>query len=75
MEYTIDDEKYASFMDDGKQHDLAESLCAAGYGIAETRASPALQELLQTYTQAMNEAKQNRLGIWRYGDILGDDKL
>ncbi|KAI1286752.1 Nuclease domain-containing protein [Halotydeus destructor] len=61
---------------ESKDKDIVLGLVTEGYflvNMKDRRRERRLQQTITNYKQAMDEAKKNRLNLWRYGDFTEDD--
>eukprot|EP00731_Ephydatia_muelleri_P029856 Em0021g379a len=71
VEYKVQKEEYASLNYEGV--DVAEKLVKEGLLRVEKRREKRLLSLVETYCKAEEQARRDRRGIWRYGDVTPDD--
>lgn len=73
VEYRASGTSYAVLMYPGTDTDVAQSLIASGYLLAERRRERRLAKLVSEYQKSQEKAKSARLNLWRYGDFTEDD--
>jgi len=73
VEYKLGTVSYVSVVDAKSEDDIGKGLIAEGLLMAEKRGGRRVAKLVDSYLDAMKEAKRKHLNIWRYGDITEDD--
>jgi len=73
VEYTEEGSTYATFLSEDGEADLGKELVYAGYANVARRREPAFRAILADYKKALQDAKDSRVGMWMYGDCMGDD--
>merc|ERR1712142_256544 len=73
VEYKLGSVSYVSIVDKASDQDIGKNLIAEGLLMAEKRGGRRVSKLVDSYLEAMSQAKRKHLNIWRYGDITEDD--
>ncbi|CAJ0581780.1 unnamed protein product, partial [Mesorhabditis spiculigera] len=75
VEYRANGAEYAQVLIDidGKRTDVGRLLVADGFALADKRREFRLQQLVNDYQEAEQEARKRRRNIWEFGDFTGND--
>lgn len=72
-EYKANGHEYCTLQRVNDKVDLGRLLLSQGFVMVDNRKEKRMQSLLVDYRAAQEEAKKNRLNLWRYGDVTDDD--
>ncbi|XP_014664690.1 PREDICTED: LOW QUALITY PROTEIN: staphylococcal nuclease domain-containing protein 1-like [Priapulus caudatus] len=72
-EYKVGNLEYVTLLRVDTDEDVAITLLDEGLVYVEPRREKRLQKLLTQYNKSQQEAKTQRINLWRYGDITEDD--
>jgi len=72
VEYKTGGISFVSILD-GNDADVGKGLIREGLLMAEKKGGRRVAKLVDSYLEAMSQAKKEHLNIWRYGDITEDD--
>ena len=73
VEYKAGGASFVVVMYPDTKDDVAQTLIAGGYLLAERRRERRLAKLVGDYQKSQEKAKAARLNLWRYGDFTEDD--
>lgn len=73
VEYQDDGVNFATFLSEDGEADLGKEMVYNGYAAVARRREPAFRPIIKDYTSALEDAKVSHVGIWMYGDCIGDE--